>query len=546
MTTLVLLLVLVMMLLGSRLFVVVGIATLLCFALILGTGAEPNELVRIVNKMEGLTTKNVFLSIPLFVAAGTIMTRGGMAARLIRLVRGLIGGVPGGLAIAAVVSSMIFAAISGSSPVTLVAVGTILYPALVESRFPRDASMGLLMTAGSLGCLLPPSIAMLIYAISVSGRAGVDPGDLFLAGFLPALGIAGLLAVYAFWMGLRHPESRSNAARMSAAEVWGALKEAGFALALPVLVVAGIYSGQFTPTEAGAVALAYAVVVCVFVHRELTWRGVYDAFAESAVLIGSLILIVVLSFGLNDFLAEVEAADRMGNWLRTADLSPAAFFLIVNVALIFIGALMDSVSATLVFAPLLAPIAIDVYGIDPVHFGVVFVVNMEIGYLMPPVATNLFVGAAIFRRPFGEVARAIFPTLTIVCVSLVVLIFVPTISTGLLSWKNDRPIYQPFPWAGLATASEPASATVPSPSSTNEPGAAPKRPLTMEEMMNQAAQAAQAPQAAQGQSGAAAADAGPSSSSGGGPKKALTMEEMMRQANEALATGADAGAVPAP
>jgi C4-dicarboxylate transporter DctM subunit len=493
-TTLVILAVLALMLLGSRLFVVVGVATMLCFALVLGTGTDVSQLVRIINKMEGLTTKNVFLSIPLFVAAGTVMTRGGMAGRLVRLVRGLVGGVPGGLAIAAVISSMVFAAISGSSPVTLVAVGTILYPSLVESRFPRDASMGLLMTAGSLGCLLPPSIAMLIYAISVSGRAAVDPGDLFLAGFLPALGISGLLALYAFTVGLRHPESRSTTDRLRGGELLAALKDAGFALALPLIVVAGIYTGLFTPTEAGSVAVAYAVVVCVYVHREIDWRGVYEALAESAVLIGSLILIVVLAFGLNDFLAEVEAADRMGAWLRSANLSPAMFFLIVNVALVFIGALMDSVSATLVFAPLLAPIAIDVYGIDPLHFGVVFVVNMEIGYLMPPVATNLFVGAAIFRRPFGEVARAVFPTLAIVCVSLVVLMFVPTLSMGLYNLKSHRPLYQAFPWNGRAQpVAVPTAPPVPAPgqapAAAGEGAAAPapKKALTMEEMMRQAA-----------------------------------------------------------
>jgi C4-dicarboxylate transporter DctM subunit len=561
MTALVIALVIALMLVGARLFVVVGLATLLCFALIVGTGADVEQLVRIVNKMEGLTTKNVFLSIPLFVSAGTIMTRGGMAARLIKLVRGLIGGVPGGLAIAAVVSSMIFAAISGSSPVTLVAVGTILYPALVESKFPRDATMGLLMTAGSLGCLLPPSIAMLIYAISVSGKAGVDPGDLFLAGFLPALGISGLLALYAFWVGLRHPESRTSSAKMSVRELADALKDAGFALALPVIVVAGIYSGQFTPTEAGSVALAYAVIVCVFVHRELTWRGVYDAFGESAVLIGSLILIVVLAFGLNDFLAEVEAADRMGEWLRTANLSPAMFFLIVNVALIFIGALMDSVSATLVFAPLLAPIAIDVYGLDAVHFGVVFVVNMEIGYLMPPVATNLFVGAAIFRRPFGEVARAVFPTLTIVCVSLVALMFVPTISTGLLAWKNDRPIYEPFPWSGpdAAVASDDGDSSAPSGPVPSAPSAGPA-PLTMDALMQQANQQnatadagtkplsmdelmkqADAAVAAQGTDAGVAAPGLPAS-----PSKPLTMEELMRQANEAVQKQAPSSLPPAP
>jgi C4-dicarboxylate transporter DctM subunit len=533
MTGLVIALVVLLMLFGARLFVVVGVATLLCFGLIVGTGADVDQLVRIVNKMEGLTTKNVFLSIPLFVAAGTIMTRGGMAGRLITLVRGLIGGVPGGLAIAAVVSSMIFAAISGSSPVTLVAVGTILYPALVESRFPRGPAMGLLMTAGSLGCLLPPSIAMLIYAISVSGRAGVDPSDLFLAGFLPAMVISALLALYAFVVGLRHPESRTSQQRMSAAELFAAFKEAGFALALPVIVVAGIYSGQFTPTEAGSVALAYSVVVCVFVHREMTWRACYDAFAESAVLIGSLILIVVLAFGLNDFLAEVEAAERMGDWLRSANLSPAMFFLIVNIALIFVGALMDSVSATLVFAPLLAPIAIDVYGLDAVHFGVVFVVNMEIGYLMPPVATNLFVGAAIFRRPFGEVARAVFPTLAIVCVSLVVLMFVPTISTGLLAWKNGEPIYKPFPWGGKADVVDVVPA-VPAVPVGDVVDAGPKKALTMEEIMRQAA----AQNAVDAGTDVADVDAGVVDA----PKKALTMEELMRRAAEKTAQDAAAAA----
>ncbi|HEY1087033.1 MAG TPA: TRAP transporter large permease subunit, partial [Archangium sp.] len=451
MTILVLACIGVLLLLGARLFVVVGIATMLCFSLILGEGLDPDKLVRIVNKMEGLTTKNVFLSIPMFVAAGTVMTRGGMAARLIRIATAFVGFLPGGLAIASIVACMIFAAISGSSPVTLVAVGTVMFPALVAAKYPRDAAMGLLMTAGSLGCLLPPSIAMLIYAISVSGSSGVDPADLFLAGSVPALAISGLLAVYAFVVGKKSGAPRSA---FSGKEVMGAMRDGGFALLLPFIVVGGIYSGQFTPTEAGAVALMYSVVVCTLVHREMNLKQLSAAFSESAILIGSLILIVVLAFGLNDFLAEIEAADRMGTYLREAGLSPFAFLLVVNVALIGIGALMDSVSATLIFAPLLAPIAVGVYGIDPVHFAVVFVVNMEIGYLMPPVATNLFVGAAIFKEPFGRVANAVLPTLGIVCAALVALMYVPTISTGALALKNGRPIYSPFPWNGKTAVVE--------------------------------------------------------------------------------------------
>ena len=504
MGVLVLLGVLVLVLMGARLFVVVGVATMMSFMLVLGEGINPDGLVRIINKMESLTTKNVFLSIPFFVAAGTVMTRGGMAARLIRIARACVAWMPGGLAIASVVACIVFAAISGSSPVTLVAVGSIMFPALVEHGYPERASMGLLTTAGSLGCLVPPSLAMLIYAISVSGSAGVDPTDLFLAGLLPALAITLLLSIYAYFVGRKVPGAREP---FSAAAAWDAFKEGAFAAALPVLVVGGIYTGQFTPTEAGAVALMYSVVVTTVVHRDLTVSDLPGLFAESATLIGSLILIVVLAFGLNDFLAEIEAAERMGNWLRSANLSPLSFMLITNAVLIVLGALMDSVSATLVFAPLLAPIAMDVYGIDPVHFGVVFVVNMEIGYIAPPVATNLFVAAAIFRRSFGQVTISVLPTLGIVCAALVLIMYVPTLSKGLLNLKRGVAIYEPFPWDGKAVALTPPGVA---PGDNN---AAPAEPevMTMEQMMR----AAQNPQ-----------PAAPKPE----PGHVMTMEEMMRAA----------------
>lgn len=526
--------VLVLVLLGARLFVVVGTATLLCFALVLGFGADVEQLALIVNKVEGLTTKHVFLSIPLFVATGTVMTRGGMARRLVAIARAFVGFLPGGLAVAAVVASIIFAAISGSSPVTLVAVGSILFPALVQHKYPERAAMGLLMTAGSLGCLVPPSIAMLIYAISVSGQAAVDPTDLFIAGLIPAIGISALLAVYAIVVGLRYPESREP---FSLQTIVTSLKEGAFALALPIIILVGIYT-QFTPTEAGAVALVYSVVVCVFVHRELTFRDLFAALQESALLMGSLLLIVVLAFGLNDFLAQVGAADSMGDWLRGAGLSPLAFFVIVNIALVFIGALMDSTSATLVFAPLLAPIAMNVYGIDPIHFGVVFVVNMEIGYLMPPVATNLFVGAAIFRRPFGDVARSVLPTLTIVCVALLGLILVPTFSKGLLNARDHVAIWEPFPWDGQRVVQKPDAATPRAADAADDVDAGPagpKKAPTLDELMRRAA----------GDAGPVSDDAADADDEPAARKKAPTLDELMKRAAAQQASDAesDAGAV---
>lgn len=490
MTTIVVLCLVALMLFGARLFVVVGAGTMLSFILIAGEGLSTEGLVRIVNKMESLTTKNVFLSIPFFVAAGTVMTRGGMAARLIAIARALTSWLPGGLAISAVLACIVFSAITGSSPVTLVAVGTIMFPALTESKYPEREVMGLLTTAGSLGCLVPPSLALLIYSICVQGSASVDPSDLFLAGLLPALAITLMLCVYAYFVGRNVPAAR---VAFSWPVLLSAVREGAFAMVLPLLVLGGIYTGQFTPTEAGSVALVYSLIVTTVVHRELDQKKLFAALSESATLMGSLILIVILAFGLNDFLAEIEAADRMGAWLRNANLSPMMFLLIVNAALIVLGALMDSVSATLVFAPLLAPIALDVYGIDPVHFGIVFVVNMEIGYLAPPVATNLFVASAIFKRPFGEVTKAVLPTLALVCGALLVIMYVPTISKGLLNYKRGVAVYEAFPWGGKEAHASPAQAPV------SPDGTASKKPMTLEEMMK-AAKAKQAEPAASGAS----------------------------------------------
>ncbi len=462
-------------LLGSRLFVVVGVATALCFILYVGEAGTLQSLDRMVVKMESLTTKNVFLSIPFFIAAGAIMTKGGIAKRLTDLASALVGWMPGGLAVASIIACIIFAAISGSSPVTLVAVGAVMFPALVNAGYPKDFSIGLITSAGSLGCMIPPAIAMLIYAISVQGSAAVDPADLFFAGLVPALFISGLLAVYAIWTGLGVPGSRHP---FSAAEAWRALKGASWSLTLPLIVLGGIYGGIFTPTEAGAVAFAAAVVIATFVHRDVAPRQLPAILVEAATLMGSLILIVVLAFGLNDFLAEIDAPGLIRHWVQSADLNAWQFMLLTNVVLVVLGALMDSISATLVFAPILAPVAINHYGIDPIHFGIVFVVNMEIGYLAPPVATNLFVAAAIFRQPFVQVAKAILPTLAIICVALVILIYVPAFSLLPLNMRDEGSRPLEFPWAGkVEEQALPEAEATPA-----DPG----RPLTLEEMMKQA------------------------------------------------------------
>jgi C4-dicarboxylate transporter DctM subunit len=468
---------------GSRLFVIVGVTTALSFLLFTGYDDPVLQLDRIITKMESLTGKNVFLSIPFFVASGAIMTRGGIAKRLTDLARELVGWMPGGLAVASIVACIVFAAISGSSPVTLVAVGSVMFPALVASGYPKRFSIGVIASAGSLGCMIPPAIAMLIYCISVQGSAAVDPADLFFAGIVPALFIASLLAIYSIWVGWGVPGSRSA---FDGARLLAALRGAGWALTLPLIVLGGIYGGVCTPTEAGALAFAASILIACFIHADVAIGQVPAILAEAATLIGSLILIVVLAFGLNDFLAEIDAPGFIRDQVEAANLSAWQFLLLVNVILVVLGALMDSISATLVFAPIFAPVAINHYGIDPIHFGIVFVVNMEIGYLAPPVATNLFVAAAIFREPFIEVARAILPTLGIICGALVVIMYVPTISKGPLNLKQGRAFYEPFPWTHEAAAPPPGQPPLagPPPGPSAHPEG--KHPMSMQEMMAKA------------------------------------------------------------
>lgn len=448
MTLLFLAIILALAVIGAPLFLIVGSTTALCFLMFTPDHNQLADLLPIMQNMEGLLTKQEFLAIPLFMASGAIMTAGGIARRLVDVARTGLGFLPGGMAVAAVAACVFFAAISGSSPVTLIAVGSIMLPAMLASGYPENAALGLVTSAGSLGCLVPPSISMLIYAISLSGsRAAVSPEDLFLAGLLPALFIAGLLAIYAIWSG-RHAEREP----FDFSAFKRAVRDGIWALMLPLLVLGGIYGGFYTPSEAGAIATAYALFVTMVVYRELTFAKLMETLVEAAALMGALIPIIVLAFGLNEFLALIDIQEKLMGLIRSMELGPFGFMLLVNVILIVIGALMDSISCTLIFAPMLAPIAYDLYGIDPVHFGVVFVVNMEIGYLMPPVATNLFVAAAVFKKPFGQVARAVMPTLGIVCVALIAIMYVPTISRAAINWKSDRNLYEAFPWSGRVVA----------------------------------------------------------------------------------------------
>ena len=446
--------ILVMILLGEPLFILIGSITM--YLLIVGgVFTEFRFLTAIIEQTRGLADQPVLLAIPFFVISGAIMTEGDIAKRLIAFAESIFGWLPGGLAIAAVFACVFFAAISGSSPVTVIAIGSIMYPALVKRNYPENFSAGLVTSAGSLGILIPPSIPMIIYAIvdptglkdpvgyNLSGAGGGDAGvkDLFIAGMGPGLLIGVIFAIYAMKIGRKY---KVDTTPFSFSEMLSKFRRGFWALNLPIIILGGIYSGAFTATQAAAVSVVYAAFVEFFIHRSITLADVPRIFRESAVLMGSLLIIMALALSFNLYLDRAKIPEAAVEWIVSLDLSIVAFLLIVNILLLIVGFFMDIMSAILILVPLLAPIAFSL-GIHPLHLAIVFIVNLEIGYLTPPIGLNLFVSSTLFKKGIGTIVKAVLPFVSLMLVCLILVTYVPTVSLGLVSLSKGKGFYVPFP-----------------------------------------------------------------------------------------------------
>ncbi len=363
---------------------------------------------------------SLLLAIPMFLLAGSIMTRGSIARRLIDLAISVTRPLPGGLAVATILSCAIFAAISGSSPVTLLAVGTILYPALLQHGYPKRFALGALTSGGTLGIVIPPSIPLILYGIVTE----TSIADLFIAGIIPGLMIAAVLAFYSYWVNRHMP-----AEPFDLNEVLTALARGGWSAMLPVILLGGIYSGFFSPTEAAAVALVYALFVEIFIHRELKPVDFYHTAVETAKLLGMLFPIVAVALSLKTILTIEEVPDQLAIWISTITENKIAFLLAVNLLLLVVGFLFDVISAILILAPLLLVPAI-AFGIDPIHLGIIMVINLEIGFLTPPMGLNLIVAMTAFREKFLEICYAVLPFIALIFGVLMVVTFWP--ATALL------------------------------------------------------------------------------------------------------------------
>ena len=361
------------------------------------------------------------MAIPFFILAGNLMGHGGLSQRLIDFSNLLIGGWNGGLGIIAIVTSMFFAAISGSGPATVAALGTILIPGMIKAGYDRGYSSALMATAGAVGIIIPPSIPMILYAV----QAEVSVARIFMAGFGPGLLFGGVLLMVNYYI------ARKNGYRRPADEApptcsWDVI----FSLIMPVLILGGIYGGIFTPTEASGVAVVYGFIIGAFVYRELNFKNIPKLLIESTVSSAVVMLIVMCASLFSFVLISEGTPQRLVAWISEITTNKIAVLLMLNVFLLVVGCFLDAASAIIVLTPILLPVAVAI-GVDPTHFGIIAVVNLAIGLATPPVGLDLYVACGIAKIRIEEITRAVWPLLVAVLIALALITALPFISLGL-------------------------------------------------------------------------------------------------------------------
>jgi tripartite ATP-independent transporter DctM subunit len=402
----------------------VSVAVSIGLASILGIQASNAHMLISVKEMFNAINKFPLAAIPFFILAGNIMETGGISRRLVEFAKSIVGGVQGGLPMTCVLTCMIFAAVSGSSVATTFAIGTILIPALIKHGYPVTYAAALQATSAELGVIIPPSIPMILYGVS----AEVSIGELFIAGFGPGLLIGGALMLFVYvYCKIKGWGKNDGDGRLSFGKAsW----KAGWALMMPVIILGGIYGGIFTPTEASAVAVFYSLVVGLLIYREIKLKDLFIILRKS-VLSSAVIMFIIANAGLFAFLiTRAGVPDAIGHWLQDVLKTPAYFLLGVNAALFVIGMFIETSAAIIVLAPILAPVA-QHFGIDPVHFGLVMVVNLALGMITPPFGVNLFAACTVARISLDRIIKDLVPFVLVVLACLMVVTYVPGLSLGL-------------------------------------------------------------------------------------------------------------------
>lgn len=367
------------------------------------------------------------MAIPGFVLAGVLLARGGISKYLIEALRAWVGHLPGGLAVVTILACMIFAAISGSSPATAAAIGSIMIPAMVNAGYDKKYSMGLVAASGTLGILIPPSIPLIIYGIT----AEESIGKLFMAGIIPGLLLGGVLVASAIFYAVKNGYGKGKVAtwgergKKSLKAIWGAF--------LPFLILGSIYSGIVTPTESAVIAVFYGIIVSVFIYRELHWRDVRPIIVESINITAMIFLIIGAAslFGL--YLTNAQIPYHIGEWIANSEVNKWVFMIIVNIMFFVMGMFLEAVSIILITLPILLPM-LKHFDINLVHFAIIMTINMELGMITPPVGLNLFVVSGIAKEKLGQVVKGVIPFIVLMVLVLILVILVPELSL----WLTER------------------------------------------------------------------------------------------------------------
>jgi len=425
-TTLVLV---VLVILGTPLFAIIATSALIGFY------SEDIDLSVIAIEIYRIVDTPVLLAIPLFTFAGYVLGESNSSQRLVRTTNALLGWMPGGLAIVSLFACAFFTALTGASGATIIALGAILYPAMKQAGYPERFNLGLITSSGSLGLLFPPSIALILYGV-IAQQMNLDQpvaiDDLFIAGLLPGLLMLALLVAWSIYksVGEKIPTTQFDSK-----ELISALRESMWEIPLPIVLIGGIYSGYFAVSEAAAVAVMYVLIVDVVILREVKLKQLPTIMRDSMVLVGGVLIILAVSLASTNYLIDTEVPTRLFDYIREHIDSKLTFLMLLNIFLLVLGMILDVFSALVIIVPLTLPIAVG-YGIHPIHFGIIFLANMQIGYFTPPVGMNLFIASYRFKKPITELYYATIPFMLILFVAVLIITYWPALTMSLLDIKN--------------------------------------------------------------------------------------------------------------
>jgi len=407
-----------LLLIGTPIFVVISGLTLYLFF------DSQIDISAIIIEMHRMATTPVLVAIPLFTFAGYLLSESGAPKRIIRLSNALLGWLPGGLSVIALVTCAVFTALTGATGLTIIALGGILLPAMKQGRYSENFSLGLLTTSGTLGLLFPPSLPLIIYAIVAKVR--ID--HLFIAGILPGILLVILLSAFSVYRSVRTDVPQT---KFKFNEVGIAIKETLWELPLPVVVLGGIYSGYFAVSEAAAITAVYVLLVEVVIYRDIRLRQLPEIMKKSMVLVGGLVIILGAAMGLTNYLIDAEIPMQLLDFFKAHIENPILFLVVLNIFLLAVGCTMGIFSALVVVVPLFTPLA-EAYGIDPIHLGIIFLANLEIGASIPPLGINLFIASMRFDKPVLQLYVASLPFIAILLLALAIITYLPWLSLVLI------------------------------------------------------------------------------------------------------------------